>query len=163
MCVRFLPNQPFTVAASVAMKLPRELTVEFHIIDQPGIDMCLGVKKLAALGAWVDAKSGLLPSENTQEVLAVAVPDEGTETHTSLVTSVSESVSDEKLVDRARLLMKGKSPNLPLEKFEELWQVFLEYKECWLRPRPGRCKTQPAAFQVEGRPTRGRIRPHHRN
>ena len=74
------------------------------------------------------------------------------------VSGVAENKNDEELVQNAHSFFENETEHLSPYIKGQIWELFIRYKECWLRPRPGRADIAPVAFKVMGPPIKQKLR-----
>ena len=74
-------------------------------------------------------------------------------------SGVDESKSDETLLEEAKQYFDKNTPHLSPQRQTAIWNLWVKYSKCWLRPRAGKVNFIKAAFKVNGRPIKAKLRP----
>lgn len=136
----------------------RVAAVTFAVVPQNDFDTVICVKDMAKFNIVIDPVTCCLIDRNSfvqvnQVSEAPVVQSEGT------VTGVVDGESDEQLLEKARKFYGSKTEHLDPDRREELWKLFVEFRDCWLRPASGQFSGFKGSFQVHGPPHRAKLRP----
>jgi hypothetical protein len=109
---------------------------------------------LAELGLWkIQSGYGVLDLSPPQPVLWAVETEKITRQEMSVdtVSGIDETNTDDELIMDMRKKMKDWCKHLSDDDFQQLWGLFVRYKECWIRPGVGKIQTT-AHFEAKGKP-----------
>ena len=143
------PSKPTNVTLGKRTK-----SVIFYIVDKPGLPLLISKNDLAQFNVFVDPVTSNLVDRSSLEIVAVGIeyqsdqPAEQPEL--DVITQKKLGATDEELFEEGRKTIDEKTMHLPKELQQQVWELFAEFKDIWLRPRPGAATNHVAHYDYDG-------------
>lgn len=147
-----IPMEPVAVEFENA-----KCDVQFFVLSKENLPTLLGKSDLTKLGVLIDPARDKLLNANTLEPVNLA-SEKSNAKALDTITQKAAGASDDELRAEAKQLVFEKSKHLQVETQEELWAIFCEFEEVWLRPKVGGAHTYAADFKVDGGPIKSKLR-----
>ena len=154
-------------SAVAVVMLGRTRRITFFVLENLAVDWILGLPDIRAFGFDIDIGNHcLIPHSDTAltRLACTQLDDELTHSNKTRgidhVSGVREELTDYELLEHARALYDSMTIHLQDEDVirRELWDLLVEFKGCWLRPRSGGVKNFEASFTVRGPPILQKLR-----
>ena len=133
--------------------LNRTINVSFYIVPQQDFQTIIGTEAMAALN--------VIPDPVSKKVLdreLLALPIQQVSQQHATVSGVDDSKSDEQLIWEAKNHFDSLTSHLDPQQAEELWELFKEFSDMWLRPTGGKFTGFKGSFHVRGPPRKARLK-----
>ena len=144
----------------------KEMSTEISIVEQGDLPLLIGLDVLRALQLSVDSAGNTVFQRQTGGLVAVSweehklITEKNDNFKVDTISGVDESLSDEQLLHKYKTdTFSVLTQHLPPSEQQQVWEVFKNRHECWLRPRGGEIHAIKASFEVEGPPIKQGIRP----
>ena len=132
----------------------RSRKLVFYIIDKPGLPLLICRSDLAKFRILVDPLTSHLIDRTTLEVVAYGIdhpqPQPTPQPELDVITQKKIGATDEELYQDGKKIIFEKLEHLPEELQQQVWALFDEFKETWVRPRPGAVKHHKAHYEYDG-------------
>lgn len=111
--------------------------VSFHVIPQKEFDTVLSVNDLAQFKVVIDPESHSLVPKEVRVSCNTVKEEKPVVQSSNTVSGVDETKSDEELLKEARMLYNKNTTHMSDQAREEIWNLFMEFKDMWIRPTSG--------------------------
>ena len=133
----------------------RTRSVTFYVVDKPNLPLLISRRDLASFNVFVDPVTAHLIDRSTLEIVACSIdhghsqqPAEQPEIDT--ITQKKLGATDDELFEDGRKTIFEKVKHLSPDLQTKVWELFAEFKDVWLRPRPGAVKHHVAHYDYDG-------------
>lgn len=139
---------------------PKRINARFYIVNKENLPVLIGLAELTKLKVILDIpKRRIIDSESLRQIEAFPAAESTEHVPMDPITQKKLGLSDEALIKEGKELIMEKTSHLTPETAKRVWQLFEQFAEVWMRPKPAGAAKYTAKFEVVGPPVKMKMRP----